>query len=116
MKNRQNQPDIENIESLDSQTAKLAAFILSGKKYHCKLPERTRMGIGVSNSRIFDLNKKFGLREFITSSVWREKNKNGSTANCKLYYIPFDQLQAAREHLKRHHPRFYEKVMYQLCA
>lgn len=100
-------------DNTQSQTALLLVFLLQGKKFHCKLPERQRMGIGYPPSRIHDLNKKFGLREFIHRDKDHESpNQNGHVAKCHVHFIPREKIAAARLSVMTNHPKFYQKVKF----
>ena len=106
--------DIEIEGVIQSQDAQLAAFILAGNKWHGKMDQRRYFEIGNSNSRIYDLYDKYGLRKyFFQKKIWyKSKNKNGNNSRCRIYYIPLENIPEAIEHLIVNHPKFYKNIMH----
>jgi len=105
-----NNIDPANEVSIETQTAMLGKFLLSGRKWHCYLPDRKQMAIGYPNSRIADLRDKFALRQYIQQETMIRKNNNGHTARCQVYFIPLDKLADAKQSLKQKSIKLYEKI------
>ncbi len=102
--------DPVNKAVIDSQTANLTAFLLSGRKWHCHMDERRPMGIGYSTSRISDIRNKYGLSDLMHRENIKVRNKNGNMSRPAAHWIPLENIAKAHALLKRNHPIFYAKV------
>lgn len=105
-----NKIDPENKQSIDTQTARLCAYLLSGHKFHCYHPARRKMEIGSPPQRIFDLRDKFGLKPFIKGDMQRGIGNNGNKSRYIEYRIDIDEIPTAIGQLISQHPIFFAKV------
>lgn len=106
-----NQIDPENEQDIEGQNVKLANFLLTGQKWHCKLDVRHQLEIGYPNTRLSDLRLIYGLDDLIDRTERHvSKNRNGHKSICTVYYIKPENIALAKARLKDQHVKFYEKV------
>jgi hypothetical protein len=100
-----------NSQVTASQNAKLANYLLTGHKINIYSDARRELGIGVLSSRMGSLRKYFGLKPFLDQTTIEGTASNGNYQKFEQYFIPLENINGAKDHLRSMHRKFYAEII-----